>query len=70
MADARCTLFTAHSPRSARVWGHLQMTDQPPRQEDMARWEAEFNQLMEAQREDGEPGFDTVKSGVSISSKS
>ena len=34
------------------------MSDQPPRQGDMARWEAEFNQLMTAQREDGEETLD------------
>jgi peroxin-5 len=60
--DARCILFTAHSPRSFRVWEHLQMSDQPPQQEDMTRWEAEFNQLMTAQREDGETGFDYAES--------
>ena len=34
------------------------MSDRPPPQGDMARWEAEFNQLMSAQREDGEDDLD------------
>ncbi|KAJ7647112.1 hypothetical protein FB45DRAFT_892413 [Roridomyces roridus] len=35
-----------------RVWDTLQNSDLPPPQEDMAKWEAEFNQLMTSQRDD------------------
>jgi peroxin-5 len=31
----------------------LQKSDLPPPQEDMQKWEAEFNQWMSSQREDG-----------------
>ena len=34
-----------------RVWDQLQNSDVPPLQEDLAMWEAEFNQLMTSQRE-------------------
>ncbi|KAH8828265.1 hypothetical protein DL96DRAFT_1602480 [Flagelloscypha sp. PMI_526] len=34
------------------VWDQLQNSDVPPPQSDMAKWEAEFNQLMNRQRED------------------
>ncbi len=32
----------------------MRNSDLPPNPEEFARWEAEFNQLMNAQREDGE----------------
>ena len=32
----------------------MQNSDMPPKPEDMAQWEAEFNQLMNAQRDDGD----------------
>ena len=35
-----------------RVWEHLQKSDAPPPQEDLAKWEAEFNQLMNSERSD------------------
>jgi peroxin-5 len=35
----------------------MQNSDMPPDPEEFARWEAEFNQLMNAQREDGEWDF-------------
>ncbi|KIK67167.1 hypothetical protein GYMLUDRAFT_69359 [Collybiopsis luxurians FD-317 M1] len=35
-----------------RVWDHLQNSDAPPPAEDLAKWEAEFNQLMDSQRDD------------------
>ncbi|KAI0088040.1 hypothetical protein BDY19DRAFT_951643 [Irpex rosettiformis] len=36
------------------IWDQLQTSDIPPPAEDMARWEAEFNQLRNRGREDGE----------------
>ncbi|KAG6850948.1 hypothetical protein H0H93_005817 [Arthromyces matolae] len=35
-----------------QVWDQLQNSDLPPPQEDMAKWESEFNQLMSENRED------------------
>lgn len=35
-----------------RVWDHLQNSSFPPLQEDVAKWEAEFNQLMTSQRDE------------------
>ena len=35
-----------------RVWEQLQNSDLPPPPEEMAKWEAQFNQMMNAQRED------------------
>ena len=35
-----------------RVWEQLQNSDLPPPEEDVAKWEAQFNQLMNSQRED------------------
>jgi peroxin-5 len=35
-----------------RVWDQLQNSDIPPPKQDLAKWEAEFNQLMTRQRED------------------
>jgi peroxin-5 len=32
------------------VWDQLQKSDLPPPEEDMAKWEAEFNQMMNNQR--------------------
>lgn len=37
---------------SIRVWDHLQNSDLPPPEEDLSKWESEFNQLMSAQRDD------------------
>ncbi|EJF65576.1 peroxisome targeting signal receptor [Dichomitus squalens LYAD-421 SS1] len=34
------------------VWDQLQNSDIPPPKEEMAKWEAQFNQMMNAQRED------------------
>ena len=34
------------------MWDRLQNSDIPPPAEDMAKWEAQFNQLMNSQRED------------------
>ncbi|KAF9478825.1 TPR-like protein [Pholiota conissans] len=35
-----------------KVWDQLQNSDLPPPQEDMAKWEAEFSQLMNSQRDE------------------
>ncbi|KAF7361743.1 Peroxisomal targeting signal receptor [Mycena venus] len=35
-----------------RVWDQLQNSDLPPPKEDIAKWEAEFNQLMASQRDE------------------
>ncbi|KAK0485753.1 hypothetical protein IW261DRAFT_1451818 [Armillaria novae-zelandiae] len=45
---------TQAEPRNEfrKVWDHLQNSDLPPPKEDLAKWEAEFNQLMNSQRED------------------
>jgi peroxin-5 len=40
-----------------RIWEQLQNSDVPPPQEDMAKWEAEFNQLMSSQREELEQDY-------------
>ena len=37
---------------SHRAWRELQKSDLPPSEEDLAKWEAEFNQLMSAQRDE------------------
>ncbi|CAL1707179.1 unnamed protein product [Somion occarium] len=34
------------------VWNHLQNSDLPPPAEDLAKWEAEYNQLMSSHREE------------------
>ena len=34
-----------------RAWENLQAPDTPPEKEDLAKWEAEFSQMMNAQRE-------------------
>ncbi|KAI1785750.1 peroxisome targeting signal receptor [Ganoderma leucocontextum] len=39
-----------------QVWEQMQNSDLPPPEEDVAKWEAQFNQLMNSQRED--PDFD------------
>ncbi|KAF8502275.1 peroxisome targeting signal receptor [Russula emetica] len=39
------------------VWDQMQNSEMPPNVEEFARWEAEFNQLMNANREDGEWDF-------------
>ncbi|KAH9986567.1 hypothetical protein BJV74DRAFT_844857 [Russula compacta] len=36
------------------VWEQMLNSDMPPNPEEITKWEAEFNQLMNAQREDGE----------------
>ncbi|CDO72496.1 hypothetical protein BN946_scf184980.g37 [Trametes cinnabarina] len=35
-----------------QVWDHLQNSELPPPPEEMAKWEAQFNQMMNSQRED------------------
>ena len=35
-----------------RVWDQLQKSELPPPKEDLAKWEAEFSQLMNAQRDE------------------
>ncbi|KAJ7683250.1 hypothetical protein B0H17DRAFT_1205307 [Mycena rosella] len=40
-----------------RVWDQLQNSDLPPPKEEMAKWEAEFNQLMSSQREEMEHDY-------------
>ncbi len=42
--------------RACRVWEQLRNSDLPPPEDDVAKWEAQFNQLMNSQRED--PDFD------------
>ena len=34
------------------VWDELQNSELPPPKEDLAKWEAEFNQIMSAQRDE------------------
>jgi peroxin-5 len=34
------------------VWDELQDSELPPPQSDMAKWESEFNQMMNSERED------------------
>lgn len=46
------TCPTPLSLTCCRVWDQLQNSDLPPPKEDMAKWEAEFSQLMNAQREE------------------
>lgn len=41
----------------SRMWEELQASDLPPPQEDMAKWEAEFNSSMNAQRDDLEADY-------------
>ena len=48
-ASFRCC---ADYMRACRVWEQLQNSDLPPPEEDVAKWEAQFNQLMNSQRED------------------
>ncbi|OBZ70761.1 Dihydroxy-acid dehydratase [Grifola frondosa] len=35
-----------------KVWDNLQQSEIPPPKEDMAKWEAQFNQMMSAERDD------------------
>ncbi|EGO00115.1 hypothetical protein SERLA73DRAFT_180560 [Serpula lacrymans var. lacrymans S7.3] len=42
------------------VWEHLQQSGVPPPHEDMAKWEAEFNQLMTSQREEIDHDYSTA----------
>lgn len=34
------------------MWDHLQQSELPPPEEDIKKWEAEFQQLMSGQRDD------------------
>ncbi|KAJ7497554.1 hypothetical protein FB451DRAFT_1211928 [Mycena latifolia] len=43
-----------------RVWDQLQNSDLPPPQEEMAKWEAEFNQLMSSQRDEMDHDYGAV----------
>ncbi|ESK96620.1 peroxisome targeting signal receptor [Moniliophthora roreri MCA 2997] len=43
-----------------KVWDHLQKSDAPPPKEDLAKWEAEFNQLMGAQRDELDYDYGSV----------
>jgi len=58
---------TAQLPSQARsgsdfseVWDQLQKSQVPPPQEDMQKWEVEFNQMMSSQREDDGLDYDDV----------
>ncbi|KAF8274493.1 peroxisome targeting signal receptor [Lactarius quietus] len=42
------------------VWEQMQNSDMPPKPEEMSKWEAEFNQLMNSQREDGDWDYSTA----------
>ena len=50
-SDSNCSLFI-----NGRVWASLQSSEVPPPQEDMAKWESEFQQLMQSQRDDADYG--------------
>ncbi|KAI0051853.1 TPR-like protein [Auriscalpium vulgare] len=53
--DPQATTDTAGQSSSFKeVWEQLRNSDLPPPSEDMAKWEAEFNQLMNSQREESE----------------
>ncbi|KAJ6500063.1 hypothetical protein C8R47DRAFT_1110301 [Mycena vitilis] len=43
-----------------KFWGDLQQSDRPPPKEDLAKWEAEFNQLMSAQRDELDHDYGTA----------
>ncbi|KAK7035448.1 Peroxisomal membrane signal receptor PTS1 [Paramarasmius palmivorus] len=43
-----------------KVWDHLQKSEIPPPKEDLAKWEAEFNQLMNAQRDELDYDYGSV----------
>lgn len=45
-------LTLVHSRRVVRVWEQLQNSDLPPPKDDMAKWESQFNQLMNADRDE------------------
>jgi len=48
-----------------RVWGQLRNSELPPPEEDMAKWEAEFHQLMQSGRDDyGEDLESAWKNGL------
>jgi peroxin-5 len=40
-----------------RLWNELRGSELPPPAEDLAKWEAEFNQLMSSQREEMDDGY-------------
>ncbi|TDL26225.1 peroxisome targeting signal receptor [Rickenella mellea] len=40
-----------------KVWDELQKSDIPPAEKDLAKWEAEFNQLMSSQRDETDLDF-------------
>lgn len=40
------------------MWDELQKSDLPPPKEDLAKWEAEFSQLMGAQRDELDHDYD------------
>ncbi|TFY73691.1 hypothetical protein EWM64_g10321 [Hericium alpestre] len=40
------------------IWDQMRNSDLPPDDSDMAKWEAEFNQLMSGKRADGEVDYD------------
>mgnify|MGYP007051637991 CR=1 FL=1 len=44
-----------------RLWDDMQKSEVPPKEEDYAKWEAEFSQLMSAEREGLEYGEDMQK---------
>ncbi|KAH0827855.1 hypothetical protein J3R83DRAFT_3481 [Lanmaoa asiatica] len=48
--DVKATEFS-------ELWQHLQESGAPPKGEDLAKWESEFNQLMTAQREELEQDY-------------
>jgi peroxin-5 len=41
-----------------RVWDNLKNSELPPSEDELAKWEAEYNQVMQAQREDFDYGED------------
>ena len=50
----------ALTPHFIRVLQRFQESDSPPKGEDLAKWESEFNQLMTAQREELEQDYGGV----------
>ena len=55
LVSAKVIVFMLVEPRVS-VWNALQESSVPPSTEDMARWEAEYNQLMNAEREENDYG--------------
>ncbi|KAJ7188062.1 hypothetical protein C8R46DRAFT_1053535 [Mycena filopes] len=53
-------LEDASAPDFKRVWDQLQTSDLPPPKEELAKWEAEFNQLMSSQRDDLDYDYGTA----------